>query len=115
MVGQVDFRVDKQFESETKRNTFLCFQGHQIKNEKTVKAKNLRSIPARHRLIVSGTPVQNNLQVSALNLGEVVRKQTVQLRLRYSVTRQTDWDRRYAVSSNATKDTAARNALGLLH
>ncbi|CAK9291285.1 unnamed protein product [Gordionus sp. m RMFG-2023] len=36
-------------------------EGHVIKNSKTKLAKIVKNIPARHRLILSGTPVQNNV------------------------------------------------------
>lgn len=39
-------------------------EGHKIKNTATKTAKNLRLIPAKHRFILTGTPVQNNLRVS---------------------------------------------------
>ena len=39
-------------------------EGHKIKNpSKTTKA--VHGIPARHRFIVTGTPIQNNLKVSS--------------------------------------------------
>ena len=37
-------------------------EGHVVKNPKTEQAKQLRRLRARRRLIVSGTPIQNNLQ-----------------------------------------------------
>eukprot|EP00949_MAST-11_sp_MAST-11-sp1_P002646 g2646.t1 len=36
-------------------------EGHRIKNHRTIVAKNVRTIHARLRLILSGTPMQNNL------------------------------------------------------
>ena len=39
----------------------LCLQGHMIKNPKTQLSQALHSLPARHRLVISGTPIQNNL------------------------------------------------------
>ena len=41
--------------------TWSTVQGHKIKNPKTVIAQQLRSIPTVMAVIISGTPVQNNL------------------------------------------------------
>ena len=38
-----------------------CAQGHIIKNPKTQLNQALHSLPACHRLVISGTPIQNNL------------------------------------------------------
>ncbi|XP_047330886.1 protein CHROMATIN REMODELING 24 [Impatiens glandulifera] len=37
-------------------------EGHLIKNPSTQRAKSLLEIPAGHRIIISGTPLQNNLK-----------------------------------------------------
>lgn len=37
-------------------------EGHKIKNPKMQLAQAIRRIPAKHRIIISGTPIQNNLQ-----------------------------------------------------
>lgn len=37
-------------------------EGHIIKNPNTQRATSLREIPSAHRIIVSGTPIQNNLK-----------------------------------------------------
>lgn len=37
-------------------------EGHLIKNPSTQRAKSLLMIPAAHRIIISGTPLQNNLK-----------------------------------------------------
>lgn len=39
----------------------VCLQGHKIKNSNTQLAQRLREIPAGLRVIISGTPIQNNL------------------------------------------------------
>ena len=41
----------------------MCAQdeGHKIKNPKMKLVECLRSVPVRMRLIISGTPIQNNL------------------------------------------------------
>eukprot|EP00898_Chlorokybus_atmophyticus_P003685 jgi/Chlat1/4317/Chrsp29S04475 len=36
-------------------------EGHKIKNHKAQTSVRMREIPAKHRLILSGTPIQNNL------------------------------------------------------
>lgn len=38
-------------------------EGHIIKNPKTQRAQSLFEIPSAHRIIISGTPIQNNLKV----------------------------------------------------
>ncbi|XP_024362916.1 SNF2 domain-containing protein ENL1 isoform X1 [Physcomitrium patens] len=37
-------------------------EGHLVKNPNTQRAKSLRAIPAAHRIVISGTPIQNHLQ-----------------------------------------------------
>lgn len=37
-------------------------EGHLIKNPSTQRAKSLLEVPAAHRIIISGTPIQNNLR-----------------------------------------------------
>ncbi|KAJ7547607.1 hypothetical protein O6H91_08G094800 [Diphasiastrum complanatum] len=37
-------------------------EGHLLKNPNTQRAKSLREIPSAHRIIISGTPIQNNLR-----------------------------------------------------
>ncbi|KAK4772718.1 hypothetical protein SAY86_014493 [Trapa natans] len=37
-------------------------EGHLIKNPNTQRAKSLLEIPSAHRIIISGTPIQNNLR-----------------------------------------------------
>ncbi|PWA61087.1 SNF2-related, N-terminal domain-containing protein [Artemisia annua] len=37
-------------------------EGHLIKNPSTQRAKSLLAIPCAHRIIISGTPIQNNLK-----------------------------------------------------
>ncbi|KAK8710077.1 hypothetical protein V6N13_145418 [Hibiscus sabdariffa] len=37
-------------------------EGHLIKNPSTQRAKSLLDIPSAHRIIISGTPIQNNLK-----------------------------------------------------
>ncbi|KAG9444104.1 hypothetical protein H6P81_015444 [Aristolochia fimbriata] len=37
-------------------------EGHIIKNPSTQRAKSLLEIPSNHRIVISGTPVQNNLK-----------------------------------------------------
>ncbi|GAA0184456.1 damaged DNA-binding protein [Lithospermum erythrorhizon] len=36
--------------------------GHLVKNPETQRAQSLCSIPCPHRIIITGTPIQNNLQ-----------------------------------------------------
>ncbi|KAJ3188287.1 DNA excision repair protein ERCC-6-like [Gaertneriomyces sp. JEL0708] len=37
-------------------------EGHTIKNQNSQKAKAIRQVHARHRLLLSGTPIQNNME-----------------------------------------------------
>lgn len=41
-------------------------EGHIIKNPKTQRAQSLFEIPSAHRIVISGTPIQNNLKVTPL-------------------------------------------------
>lgn len=43
-------------------------EGHIIKNPKTQRSQSLFEIPSAHRIIISGTPIQNNLKVIHLLL-----------------------------------------------
>ena len=38
-------------------------EGHIIKNPKTQRSKSISDIQSSHRIIISGTPIQNNLKV----------------------------------------------------
>ena len=42
-------------------------EGHKIKNP-TKTSKGVHAIPARNRIILTGTPVQNNLKVNDLKV-----------------------------------------------
>lgn len=46
--------------------TIFLVQGHLVKNPNTQRAKSLREIPAAHRIVISGTPIQNHLQVGSV-------------------------------------------------
>jgi hypothetical protein len=39
----------------------LCWQGHKIKNPRTLISTQLRRVPVAVAVIISGTPIQNNL------------------------------------------------------
>ena len=41
-------------------------EGHKIKNTSTKCAKGVHYIKANHRLILTGTPIQNNMKVCLL-------------------------------------------------
>ncbi|XP_072974391.1 SNF2 domain-containing protein ENL1 [Typha angustifolia] len=49
-------------EEEIIWNYVILDEGHIIKNPKTQRAKSLLEIPSAHRIIISGTPIQNNLK-----------------------------------------------------
>ena len=44
----------------------MFLQGHLIKNPSTQRAKSLLEIPSAHCIVISGTPIQNNLKVLSL-------------------------------------------------
>lgn len=49
-------------EDEMTWDYIILDEGHLIKNPSTQRAKSLLQIPAAHRIIISGTPLQNNLK-----------------------------------------------------
>ncbi|TVU16734.1 hypothetical protein EJB05_40311 [Eragrostis curvula] len=49
-------------EEETMWNYVILDEGHLIKNNKTQRAQSLFEIPCVHRIVISGTPIQNNLK-----------------------------------------------------
>ncbi|KAG8066851.1 hypothetical protein GUJ93_ZPchr0004g38370 [Zizania palustris] len=49
-------------EEETLWNYVILDEGHIIKNPKTQRAQSLFEIPCVHRVVISGTPIQNNLK-----------------------------------------------------
>ena len=54
-------RNDFDFFSSLKWNYCVLDEGHVIKNGKTKCSKAIKQIVANHRLILSGTPIQNNV------------------------------------------------------
>lgn len=40
---------------------FVVFQGHKLKNPKMQLVQKVKEVPAALRIIISGTPIQNNL------------------------------------------------------
>ncbi|KAK2998788.1 hypothetical protein RJ639_022823, partial [Escallonia herrerae] len=53
---------DDRSDDETTWDYLILDEGHLIKNPATQRAKSLLEIPSAHRIIVSGTPLQNNLK-----------------------------------------------------
>ncbi|PVH31739.1 hypothetical protein PAHAL_9G222700 [Panicum hallii] len=49
-------------EEGTLWNYVILDEGHLIKNNKTQRAQSLFEIPCSHRIVISGTPIQNNLK-----------------------------------------------------
>eukprot|EP00656_Telonema_subtile_P023509 TRINITY_DN24982_c0_g1_i1.p2 TRINITY_DN24982_c0_g1~~TRINITY_DN24982_c0_g1_i1.p2 ORF type:complete len:104 (-),score=36.57 TRINITY_DN24982_c0_g1_i1:31-342(-) len=41
---------------------FVIDEGHRIKNEKSLLSVNVRSVPCKLRVLLTGTPLQNNLR-----------------------------------------------------
>lgn len=54
-------RKDIDFFESLQWNYCVLDEGHVIKNGKTKNAKSVKRIRAHHRLILSGTPVQNDV------------------------------------------------------
>lgn len=57
---------DDDDEEGTLWNYVILDEGHLIKNNKTQRAQSLYEIPCAHRIVISGTPIQNNLKVSII-------------------------------------------------
>ncbi|XP_040379491.1 protein CHROMATIN REMODELING 24-like [Oryza brachyantha] len=57
-----NFSHDTDDEEETIWNYVILDEGHIIKNPKTQRAQSLFEIPCIHRVVISGTPIQNNLK-----------------------------------------------------
>ncbi|KAF0895629.1 hypothetical protein E2562_013926 [Oryza meyeriana var. granulata] len=57
-----NFRTDDEEEEETLWKYVILDEGHIIKNPKTQRAQSLFEIPCVHRIVISGTPIQNNLK-----------------------------------------------------
>lgn len=56
------FSEDDETEDGTTWDYMILDEGHLIKNPGTQRAKSLLEIPSAHRIIISGTPLQNNLK-----------------------------------------------------
>ncbi|XP_071714729.1 protein CHROMATIN REMODELING 24-like [Rutidosis leptorrhynchoides] len=53
---------DEMDEDSVTWDYMILDEGHLIKNPSTQRAKSLLAIPCAHRIIISGTPLQNNLK-----------------------------------------------------
>ncbi|XP_027916383.1 protein CHROMATIN REMODELING 24 isoform X1 [Vigna unguiculata] len=53
---------DEESEDDATWDYMILDEGHLIKNPSTQRAKSLLEIPSAHRIIISGTPLQNNLK-----------------------------------------------------
>ncbi|XP_004503910.1 protein CHROMATIN REMODELING 24 [Cicer arietinum] len=53
---------DEESEDGPTWDYMILDEGHLIKNPSTQRAKSLLEIPSAHRIIISGTPLQNNLK-----------------------------------------------------
>ncbi|XP_065875193.1 protein CHROMATIN REMODELING 24 isoform X2 [Euphorbia lathyris] len=54
--------ADEESEDGYTWDYMILDEGHLIKNPSTQRAKSLLEIPSAHRVIISGTPIQNNLK-----------------------------------------------------
>ncbi|XP_021677310.2 protein CHROMATIN REMODELING 24 isoform X2 [Hevea brasiliensis] len=57
-----DGYADEESEDGYTWDYMILDEGHLIKNPSTQRAKSLLEIPSAHRIIISGTPIQNNLK-----------------------------------------------------
>jgi len=57
------FNNDDDDEEGTSWNYVILDEGDRIKNPKTQRAQSLFEIPCAHRIVITGTPIQNNLKV----------------------------------------------------
>lgn len=65
----------------------IVLQGHKIKNTKTVIAQQLRKIPVKMAVVISGTPIQNNLMEMHSLFDFVQPVSSFQVRVMVSPTR----------------------------
>ncbi|WCJ41023.1 chromatin remodeling 24 [Euphorbia peplus] len=57
-----NYFTDEESEDGYTWDYMILDEGHLIKNPSTQRAKSLLEIPSGHRVIISGTPIQNNLK-----------------------------------------------------
>ena len=57
------FNNDDGDEEGTSWNYVILDEGDRIKNPKTQRAQSLFEIPCAHRIVITGTPIQNYLKV----------------------------------------------------
>ncbi|KFY55281.1 hypothetical protein V496_07030 [Pseudogymnoascus sp. VKM F-4515 (FW-2607)] len=63
---------DNKFMRRLKPNACVYDEGHVLKNPKSLKYQGLIKIPAQFRLLLTGTPLQNNLMELAALLGFIL-------------------------------------------
>ncbi|KAJ0040417.1 hypothetical protein Pint_27404 [Pistacia integerrima] len=57
-----NYFIDESSDNDATWDYMILDEGHLIKNPNTQRAKSLLEIPSAHRIIISGTPIQNNLK-----------------------------------------------------
>ncbi|OBT89930.1 hypothetical protein VE02_01495 [Pseudogymnoascus sp. 03VT05] len=65
-------KEDNKFMRRLKPNACVYDEGHVLKNPKSLKYQGLIKIPAQFRLLLTGTPLQNNLMELAALLGFIL-------------------------------------------
>ncbi|KAA3456121.1 protein CHROMATIN REMODELING 24 [Gossypium australe] len=60
--GESYYSDDDEDEDDIIWDYMILDEGHLIKNPSTQRAKSLLDIPSAHRIVISGTPIQNNLK-----------------------------------------------------
>jgi len=53
--------MEKSFFAKTKWHYIYIDEAHRIKNEQSMLSRVVRTFPSEHRLLITGTPLQNNL------------------------------------------------------
>jgi SWI/SNF-related matrix-associated actin-dependent regulator 1 of chromatin subfamily A len=75
VVSTYDFaakKEDSRFLKQLNPNVCVFDEGHVLKNPKSLKYQGLIRIPAKFRLLLTGTPLQNNLMELATLLGFIL-------------------------------------------
>ncbi|OEL32455.1 Protein CHROMATIN REMODELING 24, partial [Dichanthelium oligosanthes] len=62
MIRGNPYSTHNEDEEGTLWNYVILDEGHKIKNDKSQRAQNLFEIPCVHRIVISGTSIQNNLK-----------------------------------------------------
>ena len=70
-------RHDIQYICNQRWNYCILDEGHLIKSAKTKLSKSIKQIKASHRLILTGTPIQNNVNSNSFNKYNDIENMTI--------------------------------------